>query len=1105
MLFLRFMITSHYYKCGTFLSLWQTNNNNPERLWRIKNPNKDRSDRAERKSVLWIERMLKWHVKYNEIRYSQLLSNFFNKYKHEILKQFGWKHWQLSLEQAHEYQQIVGMLNWQMEASQMYFRKHKKILLYPNSKDRRTYCQQFWITSAMVHLVMLQLTKTMVKRQQLHVKNCKVYHINEIESLGQLCSSIFNYGRFFIQRPLNKNKWLYCSGWDKSVQGLIQTGCLAITKHYHGKYNSLLQTLTSENVAENESNYRELNNHWNKRELTNQMLKFPSMIIISIIHRDDNGQINSKFVQSCVMSLDIESQHAANDQNRETLSQIPSPAVENLNINQNTMQQALNVNNSVSLTATYWQNRSKMFNLQPFLAVSLPNGFKCQSDTTKINISTNDANTRALQLLTIAKSKKYRFQAKHTNDNSNELDINASGINLSDNEDVTISTNGRTQYNLRNRITNDTEHNSNDNDTCMNVNINDYNIDINVNKNNINDKNISSESEYHILDEERHYDTDGEYINDNTFNNNALSDSSDDDTVASHVLHPLCRWNFNQHSRLNRMAQSDWLWKRKHCKASSLHGDRLYQLSFDLISTHIWNVELPMHGTTEIADTLSVESLFNHINGIKFVYLPHEWIPNFSYQELPINYLFGVTLQDLLIGLLQLHITSEEHDESDHLGNNNGCKSYIWQRCAFTDYIDLSCTSWNVENDFKFVNIDNNNQILDEIGNINVNFNNTYDHQIKCNTVDLEMFMQFDNSAKNMCAGITKSTGSNPCSTCEASGQQIYSFPTPITMCFKTRNQLQTVARSLHLNPKQTHHTGCKETPIWDCPVHRYGATTLHDYEGIFKVILDCFKGYLNEYTNGDSLLVSLQDKNEKIHNVYVELTKAQDAKQFLSEQKPVTQHVQTEIDQLTIKINQLQTQYEGMEQKWNDDLQNSENLPLQKYLQILDNHKINEYYCLAGSVQGIMCKRICQARKEIVAIAKQVDKIGGILWELLFENINFLYSMLKHKYHVKYTNFEMASMKHAYIDFYHQLVFVVRSWKTVGDLTIKPHYLLHNLEHALHLRISPAFFDEERIENCHQHVKGMKRLYHIGAGNQHGCREMLVGRRMNDRVLSSG
>ena len=65
---------------------------------------------------------------------------------------------------------------------------------------------------------------------------------------------------------------------------------------------------------------------------------------------------------------------------------------------------------------------------------------------------------------------------------------------------------------------------------------------------------------------------------------------------------------------------------------------------------------------------------------------------------------------------------------------------------------------------------------------------------------------------------------------------------------------------------------------------------------------------------------------------------------------------------------------------------------------------------------------------------------------------------MLKRKYRCKYSDFEMASMKHAYIDFYHQLVCVVRLWKEKGDLIIKPHYLLHNLEHALHLRISPAF-----------------------------------------------
>ena len=151
------------------------------------------------------------------------------------------------------------------------------------------------------------------------------------------------------------------------------------------------------------------------------------------------------------------------------------------------------------------------------------------------------------------------------------------------------------------------------------------------------------------------------------------------------------------------------------------------------------------------------------------------------------------------------------------------------------------------------------------------------------------------------------------------------------------------------------------------------------------------------------------------------------------------------------------------------------------------------------------MCKRICEARKELVLLAKNVNYVHGTLFELLFENLNYLYLMLKRKYHEKFNIFELASMKHAYIDFYHQLVLSVRSWKEKGDLTIKPHYLCHDLEHALYLRISTAFIDEERIENCHQHVKAVKRLYTAGSGNQYGCREMLVGRRINDRVLSCG
>ena len=87
-----------------------------------------------------------------------------------------------------------------------------------------------------------------------------------------------------------------------------------------------------------------------------------------------------------------------------------------------------------------------------------------------------------------------------------------------------------------------------------------------------------------------------------------------------------------------------------------------------------------MHNTTEIADTLSLESLFDQTNGVKHIYLTHEWIPNYESINLPANYLFAITKQDLLIGLLQLRITVEKHAELDHPGHDNGRKCIIWQR-----------------------------------------------------------------------------------------------------------------------------------------------------------------------------------------------------------------------------------------------------------------------------------------------------------------------------------------------------------------------------------------------------------------------------------------
>ena len=1105
------MIDDHTSKCNAFLTQWDYDNDKPHSLWRIRNVNKNRQDRAKQKSVLWLERMLNWHVKGHNNEYLQLLSIFFNKHKSLIFEQFGLKRIQLSLEQAHEFQQIIGMLNWQMIASQKYFRSNKGVLLYPNDKDRRDYRKQFWIPSAQVHLLSLQIQQTFVKRQQLPFQELKVYHINEIEALGQLCTSILSNGRLYIQQPLSKTEWIYTSGWDRSVEGLAQSGCLGITKHFHGKYSSIIQTLTSENVAENETNYRELNNHWGKRQMTNQMLKFPTIIIIAVIHRDENNNIISKAVESCVMCLNTEGQKQANQINAESMAQIPSPSVESLNINQQQINRAMNASNDLSLTEKYWQNRSQIINLDAFIAVQLPKGFNPTTDTSNINMNLNEAYTKSMALLTEAKSVKYRYKPKNDQDNKDNSNVNA---NVEDEPDIMYMTRSQTKKLQHNSI-DDNNNDSNDNDNRMNDNndndnsMNDNNNDNNDNDNNMNDNNNNNDlydsnyntSDYDINnDNQRFYNSDGLTASDLS---NSESESSDDG-YGSHRLHPLCRWNFNFGSRLNRLAESDWNWQRKHCRSSVMQGNTLYLLNFEELSTHPWNVELPRDNTTEIADTLTTELLFDQLNGVKCIYLPHDWIPDYDEEELPMNHLFAITLQDLLIGLLQVHVTTDKHHATDHKGSNNGRKCLIFQRCLITDPIDLGTITWDEQENHKYKHINNNLNILDEIGSNNVKYDSEYAHELHVFRRELKTYLQFDNSAKNMVAGISKASCKNPCAICEASGQQIYALPDPLTMSFVTRNQLQTVARSLHLNKSEKHHKGCKETPIWDCPVHRYAPTTLHDFEGIFAVVLHCLKCYINKYTNSNENLVRLQDNNKYINQLFAKLSKLQDAQHFLAEQ-PQNDQIQQEIQLLTEQILPLQREYEQEEKKWMEQLENAEQGPLQRYLTILKQYKINEYYCMKNSVQGIMCKRICQARKELVAVAKSIDSIGGILWELLFENLNFVYYMLKIKYHKRFKRFELASVKHAYIDFYHQLVLVVRLYRDKGDLTIKPHYLLHDLEYCLSECISTAFVDEERIENVNQHVKGAKRLYHSGAGNQYGCREMLVGRRMNDRVLSCG
>ena len=85
------------------------------------------------------------------------------------------------------------------------------------------------------------------------------------------------------------------------------------------------------------------------------------------------------------------------------------------------------------------------------------------------------------------------------------------------------------------------------------------------------------------------------------------------------------------------------------------------------------------------------------------------------------------------------------------MGNNDGSEWIFYQRCALTDGVNVQNRFWDTTDNV----IDGNVNILDEIGNSNVNFDATKQHESIVSLVNLLSFMQFDNSAKNMVNDMT--------------------------------------------------------------------------------------------------------------------------------------------------------------------------------------------------------------------------------------------------------------------------------------------------------------------------------------------------------------
>ncbi|MGB1097196.1 MAG: hypothetical protein ACPG2Y_01210, partial [Acholeplasmataceae bacterium] len=901
--------------------------------------------------------------------------------------------------------------------------------------------------SAQVHKTEMEITKTDVKKKkQMPVQAVNVYHCCQVEGLEAMTQSVLDHHRWHIPEPLSKSSLILEMSYDKSRAGTVGSESLGITEHHHGKYGSLIYELAPGKVAESYHNYRELAKNWGIQECTNSLLRFPTMIFLASVVKDKDGDIVSSVISPCVMHLNDKAQRMVDKDLNEELNDIDSPPLTKLAIDKDDIQQLLQEPEANrSLTAQFWQEINSILHPESYYAVQLPDGLappKVVSDHS--GITYHQLCQTATKMLMQAKGSQFDC----SDSSSEEAD--------SDNEgSVDIVE----------------EYNNNDNNN-------------NNNRNREPGIPISSSSD------EQRGEANANDVNMNNDNANEESDdNANDDDEYKHQLYPLTDYNWNGNTPLSRMIHSDWLWQCQHVKSSRVQGNMLYVLSYAAILFNQSNKHLPTMGAkSSIMPQSSL--LFDDKHGYQYFWLDNSVVAQGNDSEHVGYYLFGLCDGNEMFGLLQCYMGERQLTGAENDPNIDNRKFIIQQRRSLRQNLHINGMDWAWNNSNKYsknhyqpvtISLENDMNVLNQIIETHNERHSDDFYGMKRELIwgrfEMDGYMQLDNKAKNMCSGISTSACRNPCSTCLASRRDIYSWPTPATMSFESRTTADTVERVALKPDDANHNMGCQTVPIYTVPVHRQGPTTMHDWQGAICVMIIAYQDYIRSQTNDGQQLDADIEELSSIQNVYVEINHHQDLKDNVS--KTNSADAEERVNQNNIKLRQLKREYEFKLNAWKLRMEtNNANNYLCKFLKIMQKYHINLHYCMSGSIQGKMCARICEARWELIALAKEIDYSCGVLWEHLFINMNYVYLMTKRKHKKLYNTVELASLKYAYINMYHQTLMVVCLWKRKGKSGMKLHYLMHDIEHCFKDLMSTGHKDDERFENVNQHVLAAFLLY---------------------------
>lgn len=1022
--------------------------------WPIMQYQEKRQQRSKDKSAKFIEDTIKWHISrlssnnaQMQHNYVQLLQHVVNRNSQLMSHHNGLKSITMNEEQTNDLQCKLHLSHGQMDLLQSNIRSQTNKILLCNRRKMHQYRKQFSLNTGAVHKCLLQVAKHLhQKRSEMPLQYCNIYHCHKLEAIEALVQASIDRSNFKIPEPLCQSEILIEISYDKSSAGLVESVAAGVTSKFHGKYGSIVTTLAPDKVTESYNNYRELAVNWHKQDCTNSLLKYPSLIVLACVGKS-NGEIVDVTTRVVMMCFDEQSQAAVNQRYMDKLNDTESPPVFDFILNESDIEYLLQMPKNESTTATYWQTMNNIIDVPVFYAVKLPDGMDPPNTMDNQPLNTMQIRNQSWKLWRAAKN------------NPVDEDSSSESESDSDNEGGVEENNPSSRSDIdRPRRPGIAVSSSSDN--------NDENSNINDNNNNNDDEDIS----------------------DNT-----------------HSLYDLSEYQWNANSTLSRMAESQWNWESAHVKTSLLQGNTMYLLPYEFIFGNEANQMLPsLNNTTQ---NLRASLLFDN-NGFRYFWLSNDKVPDKHGRNINNEFLFAVCDNESIFGILQCFMSDEQHTTT------NSTQFVIQQRRALKhDLIISDVYIWQ-----DFLNADqpfavSMNENLTDLTNI-VNFKSKSSSQspnadniiwsLEWYRYEIDSYLEFDNKAKNVCCGISTSACNNPCATCDASKSVIRQFPTPDNMSFSSRTTVDTIERVALKDANEIHNMGCQKVPIYDLPIHKQGPTPMHNAQGEFAIACNTFQDFIAHCSTGDTMLQMEQNQLMAIQKKYVKISHLEDLNKNIPKTDSDAAHAQ--ITPNRIELVRLKQEYELELANWQTRMQTTlGNNHKSKFLQIMQKYCINLYYCMDNSVQGKMCQRICNARHELIELAQDINFPAGILWQHLFENLAFVYTMTKRKNDKKYDVVDLATLKQAYINLYHQLVFVVKLWRKKGKTGMKIHYTMHDIEHCMRMFMSNGRHDDERFEAVNSHCQECDKLYQGWNGNRYGCKQLFMARRLNSRALSCG